>query len=187
MFALRLTATLLTASAIAMPAIVSAHGHKARPNAKADAVGETIVAKAAATRDFSTLVTALRAARLVDTLNGAGPFTVFAPTNAAFGRLPDGTVATLVQPQNRATLTKILTYHVVARRLNASDIINLVREGRGRATLTTVAGVPLTARYNAHGQLVLVDKAGGVSRIAVTDVAQSNGVIHAIDRVVMPG
>ncbi len=187
MFALRLTATLLALSASAMPATASAHGHNDRPNAKTAAVGQTIVAKAAATRDFSTLVTALQAARLVDTLNGPGPFTVFAPTNAAFGRLPEGTVATLVQPQNRATLTQILTYHVVARRLNASDIVNLVRAGRGRATLTTVAGVSLIARYNAHGQLVLVDATGGVSRIAMTDVAQSNGVIHVIDRVVMPG
>jgi uncharacterized surface protein with fasciclin (FAS1) repeats len=187
MITLRLTATLLAAAALALPAVASAQGHYGRTAAQTTAAGETIVAKAAATRDFSTLVAALRAARLVDTLNSAGPFTVFAPTNAAFDRLPDGTVETLVQPRNRATLTKILTYHVVARRLNASDIVNLVRAGRGRATITTVAGVPLTAQFNRHGQLVLVDAAGGVSRIAMADVAQSNGVIHVIDRVVMPG
>lgn len=188
MISTRLIATLLTATAIAAPAMVSAHNHHARPAAApAAATGETIVAKAVATPDFSTLVTALQAAGLVDTLNGAGPFTVFAPTNAAFDHLPEGTVASLVQPRNRATLTRILTYHVVAGRLNASDIANLVRSGNGRAALTTVAGVRLTAQYNRQGQLVLVDATGGTSRIAVADVEQSNGVIHVIDRVVMPG
>jgi uncharacterized surface protein with fasciclin (FAS1) repeats len=183
----RTLASLIALAAAALPAVAYAHGHNARPEAATAAAGETIVAKAAATRDFSTLVTALRAANLVDTLNRAGPYTVFAPTNAAFDRLPDGTVSTLVQPRNRAALTRLLTYHVVARRLTASDIVNLVRAGRGRAPLTTVAGETLTARYNAHGQLVLVDATGGVSRIAMVDVAQSNGVIHVIDRVVMPG
>lgn len=183
----RLSATALAMALLATPLATGAHGHNGRPNAATDATGETIVAKASATEDFSTLVTALQAARLVDTLNGAGPFTVFAPTNAAFDRLPDGTVETLVQPRNRAQLTRILTYHVVPGRLMASDVVNAVRAGGGRATFTTVAGVELTARYNAHGQLVLVDATGGTSRIAVTDITQSNGVIHVIDRVVMPG
>jgi uncharacterized surface protein with fasciclin (FAS1) repeats len=187
MISTRLLAALLAATTIAVPATLSAHGHNSRPGAATAAVGETIVAKAAATEDFSTLVAALRAAGLVETLSGAGPFTVFAPTNAAFDHLPDGTVASLLQPRNRATLTRILTYHVVAGRLNASDIVNLVRAGNGRATLTTVAGVRLTAQYNRDGQLVLVDATGGTSRIAMADVEQSNGVIHVIDRVVMPG
>ena len=180
-------AVLVTAIAAGTPAGVMAHGHNGRPEAATAAIGATVVTKAAATEQFSTLVAALRAADLFTVLNRAGPYTVFAPTNEAFDRLPEGTVQTLVQPRNREALTRILTYHVVPGRLNASDIVNLVRAGRGRATLTTVAGGTLTARYNAHGQLVLVDATGGVSRIAVTDVSQSNGVIHVIDRVVMPG
>jgi uncharacterized surface protein with fasciclin (FAS1) repeats len=184
---LKLIALALTGS-LAMTAPVAAHnhGHQARPTA-AQATGETIVAKAASLPDFSTLVTAVRAAGLVDTLNSAGPFTVFAPTNAAFDRLPDGTVARLVRPASRDTLTRILTYHVVAGRLTASDVINAVRAGNGRATLTTVAGEQLTAQYDRHRRLVLVDATGGTSRITATDISQSNGVIHVIDRVVMPG
>ncbi len=184
--AIRSTAFLLTLATVAVPAASLAHGHDTNPYSRADAVGETLVAKAAATADFSTLVTALRAADLVGTLRGAGPFTVFAPPNAAFDRLPRGTVATLVQPQNQKALRRILTYHVVAQRLNATDIVNLVRAGGGQATLRTVGGHPLIARYNANGQLVLIDATGGQSRIAVTDIAQSNGVIHVIDRVLMP-
>ena len=148
---------------------------------------KNIVQNAVNSKDHTTLVAAVKAAGLVPTLEGKGPFTVFAPTNAAFDRLPAGTVATLVRPENRATLTRILTYHVVPGRIMASDVVNAVRAGGGRATFTTVAGVQLTARYNGHGQLVLVDATGAESRIAVTDITQSNGVIHAIDRVVMPG
>jgi uncharacterized surface protein with fasciclin (FAS1) repeats len=186
MTAPRLFALALTASLISAPAAAHQHGSHARP-AAAQTGGETIVAKAASLPDFSTLVAAVQAAGLVDTLNSAGPFTVFAPDNAAFGRLPAGTVDTLVQPANRATLTRILTYHVVAGRITASDVVNAVRAGGGSATLTTVAGVPLTARYDSHGRLVLVDATGGQSRITATDISQSNGVIHVIDRVVMPG
>lgn len=183
----RFIAAAVAATLLAAPLSAGAHGHNSRPTAATDAVGETIVAKAAATPDFSTLVTAVRAAGLIDTLNTAGPFTVFAPTNAAFDRLPAGTVTTLVRPENRATLTRILTYHVVPGRIMASDVVNAVRAGGGRATFTTIAGVQLTARYNGHGQLVLVDATGAESRITATDVTQSNGVIHVIDRVVMPG
>lgn len=177
----------LAAALIATPFAVHAHGHMARTSAPAAASGETIVAKAASVADFSTLVAAVKAAGLVDTLNSAGPFTVFAPTNAAFDRLPAGTVESLVEPRNRATLTKILTYHVVPGRIMASDVVNAVRAGGGSATFKTVANVTLTARYDAHGQLVLVDQTGAQSRITATDVTQSNGVIHVIDRVVMPG
>lgn len=171
----------------ATPLAVSAHAHNGHGRAASAAVGETIVAKAAALPDFTTLVAAVRAAGLADTLNGAGPFTVFAPSNAAFDRLPVGTVDTLVQPRNRAQLSRILTYHVVPGRLQASDVVNAVRAGGGSASFTTVAGVKLTARYNRHGQLVLIDATGQQSRIAATDINQSNGVIHVIDRVVMPG
>lgn len=180
----RLVALALTAALLSAPAV--AHNH-ARPAAATQATGETIVAKAASLPNFSTLVAAVQAAGLVDTLNSAGPFTVFAPDNAAFGRLPAGTVDTLVQPANRATLTRILTYHVVAGRITASDVANAVRAGGGSATFTTVAGVPLTARFDSHGALVLVDATGGRSRITATDISQSNGVIHVIDRVVIPG
>ncbi len=177
----------LAAALIVTPYTVFAHGHMARTNAPAAATGETIVAKAASVADFSTLVAAVKAAGLVDTLNSAGPFTVFAPTNAAFDRLPAGTVASLVEPRNRATLTRILTYHVLPGRIMASDVVNAVRQGGGSATFTTVANVTLTARYNGHGQLILVDQTGAESRITATDISQSNGVIHVIDKVVMPG
>ncbi len=180
-----LACTALASVALAVPSV--AHNHQQRPAAAIQASGETIVAKAASLPDFSTLVTAVQAAGLVDTLNSAGPFTVFAPTNAAFDRLPDGTVARLVRPANRETLARILTYHVVAGRLTASDVVNAVRAGRGRATFTTVAGEELTATYDDHRRLVLIDATGGRSRITATDISQSNGVIHVIDRVVMPG
>ena len=182
----RFIALALSATMLAAPAVAHQHGHHNRP-AATQATGETIVAKAASLPDFSTLVTAVQAAGLVDTLNSAGPFTVFAPTNAAFDRLPAGTVATLVRPESRATLTRILTYHVVPGRIMASDVVNAVRAGGGRATFTTVAGVQLTARYDSHNRLVLEDATGATSSITATDVTQSNGVIHVIDRVVMPG
>lgn len=187
MSAPRFIALALSATLLATPAFAHQHGQHVRTTAATQASGETIVAKAASLPDFSTLVTAVQAAGLVDTLNGAGPFTVFAPTNAAFDRLPAGTVNTLVQPRNRAALTRILTYHVVPGRIMASDVVNAVRAGGGRATFTTVAGVELTARYDAHNRLVLEDATGGTSRITSTDVTQSNGVIHVIDRVIMPG
>jgi len=183
----RLIAAALSVAIIAAPALAHQHGHQARPAAAMAASGETIVAKAANLPDFSTLVTAVQAAGLADTLSSAGPFTVFAPTNAAFDRLPAGTVNSLVRPENRATLTRILTYHVVPGRIMASDVVNAVRAGGGRATFTTVAGVRLTARYDSHNRLVLEDATGGIARIAATDISQSNGVIHVIDRVVMPG
>lgn len=182
----RFVVAALATTLMAAPLAVSAHTPHSHGRAAA-AVGETIVAKAAALPDFTTLVAAVRAAGLVETLNGAGPFTVFAPSNAAFDRLPAGTVDALVQPRNRGQLTRILTYHVVPGRLQASDVVNAVRAGGGSASFTTVAGVKLTARYNRHGQLVLVDATGQQSRIAATDINQSNGVIHVIDRVVMPG
>ncbi len=177
----------LAAALTAAPALAHNHGHHGARPAATQAAGETIVAKAASLPEFSTLVTAVQAAGLADTLSGPGPFTVFAPTNAAFARLPAGTVEGLVRPENRATLTRILTYHVVPGRIMASDVANAVRAGGGRATFTTVAGEQLTARYDSHNRLVLQDATGATARITATDVTQSNGVIHVIDRVVMPG
>jgi uncharacterized surface protein with fasciclin (FAS1) repeats len=169
---------LVATTAIAGTAHADHHGGKAKPAA---AKG-TIVDKAASLPNFSTLVTAVKAADLVGTLSGPGPFTVFAPDNAAFAKLPAGTVETLVQPANKGTLTRILTYHVVPGRIMASDVVNAVKAGGGSAT-----GERLTARYDSHGALILVDAKGGRSKITATDITQSNGVIHAIDTVVMPG
>ena len=140
---------------------------------------KNIVENAVNSKDHTTLVAAVKAAGLVDTLSGAGPFTVFAPTNAAFGKLPKGTVATLVKPENKAALTKILTYHVVPGRLAAQDLTN------GKK-LTTVQGEQLTVR-NSGGRISIVDSKGGVSAVTISNVNQSNGVIHVINSVLMPG
>ena len=145
-----------------------------------------IVSNAVNSKDHTTLVAAVKAAGLVDTLSGAGPFTVFAPTDAAFKLLPDGTVNTLVQPENKATLTSILTYHVVAGKYDAKRIKELIKKGHGTATLTTVNGGTLTAMMNGPLNVVLKDAKGGVASISTYDVLQSNGVIHVIDKVLMP-
>jgi uncharacterized surface protein with fasciclin (FAS1) repeats len=145
----------------------------------------TIVDAAVANPDFSTLVTAVQAAGLAETLSSAGPFTVFAPTNAAFAKLPAGTVDNLVQPAQRETLTSILTYHVVSGRVTAADLIAQIQAGGGTATLTTVQGAALTARLQGSS-VVLTDAAGGTSTVTATDVAASNGLIHVIDTVLMP-
>ena len=145
----------------------------------------TIVDAAVANPDFSTLVTAVQAAGLAETLSSTGPFTVFAPTNAAFAKLPAGTVDNLVQPAQRETLTSILTYHVVSGRVTAADLIAQIQAGGGTATLTTVQGATLTARLQGSS-VVLTDAAGGTSTVTATDVAASNGLIHVIDTVLMP-
>jgi uncharacterized surface protein with fasciclin (FAS1) repeats len=183
----RSLAIVLSAAAIvAAPAIAhKGKDHHGHGGAQAAAT-PTIVGAAAANPDFSTLVAAVQAAGLVDTLNGAGPFTVFAPTNAAFDALPSGTVQTLLRPENRDALAGVLTYHVVAGRVSAADVGRLIREGRGRATITTVNGQTLTASRDNHGSIVLTDARGGRSVIRATDLNQSNGVIHVIDRVVLP-
>jgi uncharacterized surface protein with fasciclin (FAS1) repeats len=144
-----------------------------------------IVENAVNSRDHTTLVAAVQAAGLVDTLSGPGPFTVFAPTNAAFDKLPPGTVDTLVQPANRATLTRILTYHVVPGRLTAADLAERVRAGNGRATLTTAQGATLTVTQSGSN-VIVTDAAGGTSTVTIADVLQSNGVIHVVDTVLMP-
>ncbi|MEN9458088.1 MAG: hypothetical protein RL135_662 [Bacteroidota bacterium] len=146
---------------------------------------KNIVANAVNSADHTTLVAAVKAAGLVETLQSAGPFTVFAPTNTAFGKLPAGTVESLVKPENKTTLTKILTYHVVAGKLDASAIASLIKEGNGSATLKTVSGGILKATMKGK-KLILTDEKGGVSTVTIANVYQSNGVIHVIDTVVLP-
>lgn len=145
-----------------------------------------IVDNAVNSKDHTTLVAAVKAAGLVETLKTAGPFTVFAPTNEAFGKLPAGTVETLVKPENKATLTKILTYHVVAGKLDATELMKQIKAGKGKATLKTVSGGTLYAMMNGDKNIVLKDEKGGMANIGIYDVYQSNGVIHVIDHVVMP-
>ena len=148
---------------------------------------KNIIENAVNSKDHTTLVAAVKAAGLVETLSGAGPFTVFAPTNEAFGMLPAGTVDTLVKPENKATLTKILTYHVVAGHLTAADLMKMVTDGGGKATLKTVEGGALTVDSPTAGKLEIVDAKGGKSMVTIPDVLQSNGVIHVVDHVMMPG
>ena len=144
-----------------------------------------IVDNAVNSKDHTTLVAAVKAAGLVETLKGAGPFTVFAPTNAAFDKLPAGTVDTLVKPENKAKLTGILTYHVVAGKNDAASIAKAIEAGGGKATFKTVAGGTLTASKSGD-TVVLTDAKGGTARVTIADVNQSNGVIHVIDTVLMP-
>ena len=147
---------------------------------------KNIVENAVNSADHTTLVAAVKAAGLVETLQGKGPFTVFAPTNAAFEKLPAGTVETLVRPENKDTLTKILTYHVVAGRYDSKKLAQLIKKGGGQAWLKTVSGGTLTARPNGMNGITLTDEKGGTSNVTIADVYQSNGVIHVIDTVVMP-
>jgi uncharacterized surface protein with fasciclin (FAS1) repeats len=147
---------------------------------------KNIVENAVNSKDHTTLVAAVKAAGLVDTLEGAGPFTVFAPTNEAFAKLPAGTVETLVKPENKAMLAKILTYHVVAGHLTAADLMKMVDDGKGKAMLTTVEGDTLTVDAPMAGKLEIVDAKGDKAMIAIPDVLQSNGVIHVVDTVVLP-
>jgi len=148
--------------------------------------GKTIVANAVNSADHTTLVAAVKAAGLIDTLNGPGPFTVFAPVNAAFAALPAGTVDTLLKPENKPTLTKILTYHVLAGSYDSAKLHQLIREGHGEASLKTVAGETLTFSLNGPTNIVIHDGMGGVADITISDVRQSNGVIHVIDHVLLP-
>jgi len=146
---------------------------------------KNIVENAVNSKDHTTLVAAVKAAGLVDTLEGPGPFTVFAPTNEAFDKLPAGTVDTLLKPENLAQLKKILTYHVVAGKLTAKDIAKQIKAGGGKATLTTVEGGTLTAMMQ-DGKLVLTDEKGGTATVTIANVNQSNGEIQVIDTVLMP-
>jgi len=147
---------------------------------------KNIIQNAVNSKDHTTLVAAVKAAGLVDTLQGPGPFTVFAPTNAAFGKLPAGTVETLVKPENKATLTKILTYHVVPGRMTAVNLMKAVKDGGGSAKLKTVEGEELIVKRDSPGKLWITDAKGNTSMVTIADVLQSNGVIHVIDAVLLP-
>ena len=147
---------------------------------------KNIVENAVNSADHTTLVAAVKAAGLVDTLSGAGPFTVFAPTNAAFAKLPAGTVDTLVKPENKATLQSVLTYHVVPGRLSAADLMARIRAGGGSTTLTTAQGGTLTASMMGD-TVMLTDAKGGMAHVTQANVFQSNGVIHVTDSVSIPG
>ena len=148
---------------------------------------KNIIENAVNSKDHTTLVAAVKAAGLVPTLEGKGPFTVFAPTNEAFDALPSGTVDTLLKPENKAQLTKILTYHVVAGDLTGAKLEHRIKEGNGKAVLKTVAGEKLTAMMSEDGKgISLKDAKGNVAMVTIADVKQSNGVIHVVDKVLMP-
>ena len=146
---------------------------------------KNIIENAVNPQDHTTLVAAVKAAGLVETLQGPGPFTVFAPDNAAFAALPPGTVDTLLKPENKATLTAVLTYHVVAARLNSKALERMIKQGGGRATLKTVQGGELTATMSG-ADINITDAKGNTAKITITNVNQSNGVIHVVDRVLLP-
>lgn len=146
---------------------------------------KTIVDLAVGSTDHTTLVAAVKAADLVTILQSAGPFTVFAPTNAAFGKLPAGTVETLVKPENKSMLAKILTYHVVAGNFNAGAVVKAIKDGGGKATLKTVSGGSIVASLE-NGKVVLTDENGRVATVVAADLNASNGVIHVVDAVVLP-
>ena len=146
---------------------------------------KNIIENAVNSKDHTTLVAAVKAAGLVDTLQGAGPFTVFAPVNAAFDALPAGTVPTLLKAENKGMLTSVLTYHVVAGRLNAKALEKMIKQGGGKAMLKTVQGAELTAMKH-DGKIMITDGKGGMAKIMISNVNQSNGVIHVIDRVLLP-
>ena len=164
-----------TAAATAViPASASAGGAKGN-----------LVAAAMQSQDHQTLVAAVKAAGLVDTLAGRGPFTVFAPTDAAFARLPAGTVDTLLKPANREQLRAVLTYHVVPGKVSSTQLVEAIREGGGQATLKTVQGGTLTARFSA-GSVSITDAGGGTAMVTTADLVQSNGIIHVTDAVSLP-
>jgi uncharacterized surface protein with fasciclin (FAS1) repeats len=161
------------------PAPAEAHGHK-RAKAQADLVDTAVKSKV-----HKTLVTAVKAADLVDTLKSDGPFTVFAPTDTAFAKLPEGTVATLVKPRNKSTLAGILTYHVVPGRVRSTDLVNLINSNGGEATIKTVSGGTLTARMSGDN-IVITDAKGRATAVTKANVTTSNGVIHFTDGVFLP-
>jgi len=170
--------TLVAASAILAANNPMVGGHEMFPS-------KNIVQNALNSDDHTTLVAAVKAAGLVDTLEGPEPFTVFAPTNEAFSKLPAGTVDTLLMTENKSTLTKILTYHVVSGRMDAKDIAKAIKAGNGKTELTTVSGGKLWASMQGK-DLVLTDEKGGMAKVTISNVYQSNGVIHVIDTVLIP-
>jgi uncharacterized surface protein with fasciclin (FAS1) repeats len=181
------------AAAVALAATVSVPSHAQSMSEKTVTVGgapmypsKNIIQNAVNSKDHTTLVAAVKAAGLVQTLEGPGPFTVFAPTNAAFARLPAGTVDNLLKPENKATLVKVLTYHVVPGRMTAVSLMKAVKDGEGEAHLKTAAGEDLTVKQPAPGKLTVTDAKGDVATVTIADVLQSNGVIHVVDTVLLP-
>ncbi len=183
----RVGITALALAGVASPALTKTHKEMKNPMVGGAAMlaSRDIVDNAVNSKDHTTLVAAVKAAGLVETLKGAGPFTVFAPTNAAFAKLPAGTVDTLVKPENKALLTSILTYHVVAGKMTAADIGAAITAGGGTATLTTVNGGTLTAKMMGK-RIMLTDGKGSMSHVTIGNVMQSNGVIHVVDSVLQP-
>jgi uncharacterized surface protein with fasciclin (FAS1) repeats len=175
--AIALAAT-LSAAAITASAQVMVGGAPMYSN-------KDIIDNAVNSKDHTTLVAAVKAAGLVQTLKGPGPFTVFAPTNEAFAALPAGTVDTLLKPENKPTLTKVLTYHVVSGKMDAAALSKAIDAGGGKAMLTTVSGGTLTATKSGNS-IMLTDEKGGAARVTIADVVQSNGVIHVVDKVLLP-
>jgi len=178
-----------TSAALALAAII---GTASMPSSAQVTVGgapmyasKDIVDNAVNSKDHTTLVAAVKAAGLVDTLKSPGPFTVFAPTNEAFAALPAGTVDTLLKPENKGKLTAVLTYHVVAGKMDAATLVAAIKAGGGKATLKTVEGDPLTLS-TADGKVLVMDESGGTATVTIADVYQSNGVIHVIDKVLLP-
>ena len=176
--ALAALAVLVTTTVCAQEKTVEVGGAPMYPS-------KNIVQNAVNSKDHTTLVAAVKAAGLVETLQGEGPFTVFAPVNRAFDKLPSGTVETLLKPENKGKLTSVLTYHVVAGKYDAASIMAKIKEGNGKAMFTTVQGGKLTASMKGN-KLVLMDESGHSAMVTIKDVYQSNGVIHVIDTVVLP-
>src|SRR5580704_3226330 len=182
-----------SAAVLAFAAMASAPIYADQMSEKTVTVGgapmypsKNIIQNAVNSKDHTTLVAAVKAAGLVDTLEGPGPFTVFAPTNAAFAKLPAGTVDNLLKPENKATLVKVLTYHVVPGRMTAVALMKAVKDGEGEAHLKTVAGKDLIVKQAGPGKLTITDAKGDVAMVTIADVLQSNGVIHVIDTVMLP-
>jgi uncharacterized surface protein with fasciclin (FAS1) repeats len=186
-------ALLATAAVLAFGTMAAAPTYAQQMSDKTVSVGgapmypsKNIIQNAVNSKDHTTLVAAVKAAGLVDTLEGPGPFTVFAPTNEAFAQLPAGTVDTLLKPENKATLVKILTYHVVPGRMTAVALMKAVKDGEGEAHLKTVAGEDLVVKQAGPGKLTVTDAKGDVATVTIADVLQSNGVIHVVDTVLLP-
>ena len=183
----RKTAIAMTVCTLALPGLAGARSSSdVMVGGQAMSPGKTIVANAVNSADHTTLVAAVKAAGLVGALSGKGPFTVFAPTNEAFNDLPPGTVETLVKPDNKAALTKILTYHVVPGDYSSVRLRSLILTGGGSAELTTLQGGKLTFMMNGSNNIAIRDAKGDVADITITDVNQSNGVIQVVDKVLMP-
>ena len=176
-------------SAVVLAAIVSAATVPAMAQVMVGGApmysNKDIIDNAVNSKDHTTLVAAVKAAGLVDTLKGPGPFTVFAPTNAAFAALPAGTVDTLLKPESKPALTKVLTYHVVAGKMDSAALSKAIDAGDGKATLTEVSGGMLTATKSGS-TIMLTDESGGMAHVTIADVVQSNGVIHVVDKVLLP-